>query len=87
MIFAAVVTSLVGSGESGFHDDVGMKAMLSNPQQLEIESLKRRLFLSDTVCLLTVSTSYPTWLCISYSYVFIISHVEVGRKTGLTFVV
>ena len=87
MIFAAVVTSLVGSGESGFHDDVGMKAMLSNPQQLEIESLKRRLFLSDTVCLLTVSTSYPTWLCISYSYVFIISHVEVGRKTGLTCVV
>lgn len=87
MIFAAVVTSFVGSGESGFHDDVGMKAMLSNPQQLEIESLKRRLFLSDTVCLLTVSTSYPTWLCISYSYVFIISHVEVGRKTGLTCVV
>ena len=84
MIFAAVVTSFVGSGESGFHDDVGMKAMLSNPQQLEIESLKRRLFLSDTVCLLTVSTSYPTGLCISYSYVFIISHVEVGRKTGLT---
>lgn len=77
----------MGSGESGFHDDVGMKAMLSNPQQLEIESLKRRLFLSDTVCLLTVSTSYPTWLCISYSYVFIISHVEVGRKTGLTCVV
>ena len=77
----------MGSGESGFHDDVGMKAMLSNPQQLEIESLKRRLFLSDTVCLLTVSTSYPPWLCISYSYVFIISHVEVGRKTGLTCVV
>ena len=82
MIFAAVVTSFVGSGESGFHDDVGMKAMLSNPQQLEIESLKRRLFLSDTV-----STSYPTGLCISYSYVFIISHVEIGRKTGLTCVV
>ena len=70
MIFAAVVTSLVGSGESGFHDDVGMKAMLSNPQQLEIESLKRRLFLSDTVSLLAVSKSYPTGLCISYRCVF-----------------
>lgn len=86
MIFAAVVTSFVGSGESGFHDDVGMKAMLSNPQQLEIESLKQRLFLSDTVCLQTVSTSYPTGLCM-YLVINIISHVEVARKTGLTSVV
>jgi len=44
----AVVTSFVGSGESGFRDDTGTKATFANPQQLEIDSMKRRLFLSDT---------------------------------------
>lgn len=51
VIVLAVVTSFAGSGESGFHDDVGTKAKMTNPQQLEIESMKRRLFLSDTVSL------------------------------------
>ncbi|KAL9976693.1 hypothetical protein ACROYT_G014020 [Oculina patagonica] len=45
---SAQVTSFAGSGESGFHDDVGIKAKMSNPQQLEIDSMKRRLFVSDT---------------------------------------
>ena len=51
LFFSAVVTSFVGSGESGFRDDTGTKATLANPQQLEIDSMKRRLFLSDTVSL------------------------------------
>lgn len=51
IFFSAVVTSFVGSGESGFRDDTGTKATFANPQQLEIDSMKRRLFLSDTVSL------------------------------------
>ena len=46
---SANVITFAGSGESGFLDDVGLKAMMSNPQQLELDSMKRRLFLSDTV--------------------------------------
>lgn len=49
VFFSAEVTSFAGSGEPGFHDDVGIKAKMTNPQQLEIDSTKRRLFLSDTV--------------------------------------
>ncbi|XP_068701592.1 NHL repeat-containing protein 2-like isoform X1 [Montipora foliosa] len=44
----AEVTSFVGSGESGFLDDVGTKALLANPQQLELDSMKMRLYVSDT---------------------------------------
>ncbi|XP_078368431.1 NHL repeat-containing protein 2-like isoform X2 [Oculina patagonica] len=44
----AQVTSFAGSGEPGFHDDVGIKAKMTNPQQLEIDNRKKRLFLSDT---------------------------------------
>ncbi|KAJ7380531.1 hypothetical protein OS493_008997 [Desmophyllum pertusum] len=44
----AEVTSFAGSGESGFLNDIGIKAQMSNPQQLEIDNMKRRLFLSDT---------------------------------------
>lgn len=44
----AKVITFAGSGESGFLDDVALKAMMSNPQQLELDSMKRRLFLSDT---------------------------------------
>lgn len=47
-INTANVITFAGSGESGFLDDVGLKAMMSNPQQLELDSMKRRLFLSDT---------------------------------------
>jgi len=46
---SAEVTTFAGSGEPGFHDDVGIKAKMTNPQHLEIDNLKRRLFLSDTV--------------------------------------
>ena len=49
VLVSAKVTSFAGSGESGFVDDVGLKAKMSNPQQLELDSMKRRLFLSDTV--------------------------------------
>ena len=49
VLVSAKVTSFSGSGESGFVDDVGLKAKMSNPQQLELDSMKRRLFLSDTV--------------------------------------
>ena len=43
------MTTFAGSGEPGFYDDVGIKAKMTNPQQLEIDNMKRRLFLSDTV--------------------------------------
>ena len=46
---SAEVTTFAGSGEPGFYDDVGIKAKMTNPQQLEIDNMKRRLFLSDTV--------------------------------------
>ena len=49
LVVPAEVTSFAGSGESGFVDDVGTKAQMTNPQQLEIDSTHRRLFLSDTV--------------------------------------
>lgn len=44
----AEVTTFAGSGEPGFYDDVGIKAKMTNPQQLEIDNKKKRLFLSDT---------------------------------------
>lgn len=49
LIVPAEVTSFAGNGESGFVDDLGTKAQMTNPQQLEIDSTHRRLFLSDTV--------------------------------------
>ena len=41
---SAEVTTFAGSGEPGFYDDVGIKAKMTNPQQLEIDNMKRRLF-------------------------------------------
>lgn len=46
---SAEVTTFAGSGEPGFHDDVGIRAKMTNPQHLELDNLKRRLFVSDTV--------------------------------------